>query len=96
MQVLEQEFPLEDINGNTNITLEAGDWHDNPQNLIFPGKTDTCNITYIHVNNTISPKRLTFYYTSSLSIFFKVFTSVAMRINVKLMCKGALDLFRTE
>ena len=52
MQVLKQVFPLADINGNPDITLEAGDWHDNPQNLIFPGKTDTCNITYIRVNNT--------------------------------------------
>ena len=71
MQVLKQVFPLEDINHNPDITLNAGDWHDNPQNLIFPGKTDTCNITYIHVNNTIKPKRLTFYYASSLSFFLR-------------------------
>ena len=38
MQVLDQVYPLSDINGNSEITLNAGDWHDNPQNLIFPGK----------------------------------------------------------
>ena len=42
MQVLDQAFPLEDINGNPDITLNAGYWHDNPQNLIFPGLYKCC------------------------------------------------------
>ncbi|KAL7547635.1 hypothetical protein ACHAWF_010916 [Thalassiosira exigua] len=42
MQVVDQVFPLSDINGNPNIVLTAGDWHDNPGNLIFPGLYKCC------------------------------------------------------
>ena len=30
MQVIKQVYPLADINGNPDITLLAGDWHDDP------------------------------------------------------------------
>lgn len=42
MQIIGQEFPLEDIDGNNVITLTAGDWHDNPQSLFFPAIYKCC------------------------------------------------------
>lgn len=42
MQILPQVYPLEDIDGNDDITLDAGDWHDNPGNLIFPAIYRCC------------------------------------------------------
>jgi len=42
MQVIKQIYPLADINGNPDITLNAGDWHDDPGNLLFPGLYKCC------------------------------------------------------
>ena len=62
MQVIDQEFPLEDIDGNDVITLNAGDWHDNPQNLVFPAIYKCCfayqcnaAVWTLYTNNTTTP-----------------------------------------